>query len=375
LINNNPKPFDSSKGFFNAFRKISYNVRMVSGLLLSICAFSGPLDTPEGNILKDWFNVLSDDRAAYTQWVSVAKAISMPVLKHTKDGKPIYNQLKGELLRAAKQPSVTQLLRRRSEIIAKSVTDPDSSLKIAYYFHRWDRKSATQTLREITQPIVERLPKGGFNQTDPALIGRCVTALRESSRSDHEPVFKAYTAWILSLKEVPSFPNAHGLLYPFALSPKSTLTNQLFADPNSIWNPKTTLKSNYLDMYNTFSSRLMTIPVFQHSVFDMLDDKTIIGTTEVKDDLIALIEPSGVRYKLDRKWDPAETVPDDLKENLRICDKIALAMMQIDEIPFFSPAWPESKRDLAIAKTRVFLKKNAKSLLKRLPFDIALEVR
>jgi hypothetical protein len=317
-----------------------------------------------------WFSVLADDQATPDQWIEAAKQITQFSNEVIRDGEPIIlllppgesPALKGETLRAHKNPSVSDLLFQRLKQIDTSeghgtftnIQEQGADLAIA--FARWDPVAAIPALDwQIAdcQKIFDYWNKSGgmdVRQLDQP-IGQLYAAASQTTSTIWG---QNYAAWIKSdtpktnswmLKDVFS------AMWMASDNPDvAAAADWLFNNSSSPWYSSPTLP-------DLARLPLISVPAYQNAVIRNLGDTTPIGSVKRTNDHVDLDityhgQVIGSRYLFSES---TQLPPQNVEQPMRQCDYWAWKLSDVDGFPYFLPWWPQEKRDATIAAMISFL--------------------
>jgi len=309
-----------------------------------------------------WYGVLQDDTAGRDKWLSAAtQLVETPGVRHL-DGWVTTPQkgdtgMKVEPLRG-RVPSISSLMDKRARQIVEQGERNSSlyshelseALQIGLHLYKWDPKAALPTLQSVSKEI-ER-PHG---QLDVYVFQNCAMHLGEATLAlaklgDKEAV-GAYGDWIAKLKVEWGGRETARAFTPIAVQPDdpqmAALANRLFTDPASPWNLVAASKeeNGSYKVEGIVFSPLLTSKAVVSSVEEILKDKTVIGKTWRSRDSVnySILGPNGserggggMGLPNDGKEDPLAP-KEDVKVDLRFCDKLAGTLGRIKGIPFFRP--------------------------------------
>jgi hypothetical protein len=303
-----------------------------------------------------WYRVLADDGAKPADWAEAATLATRPtnvtVLSSsmvfstsiTTSGGPAAG-FRGEVLRTHAPPSLTALLEKR----ARAVIDTQDRCALAHALVTWD-PGATESAGDA---LFADLAQGELAGQG----GRgCVSSLTlDRVAAHHARALRDYAGWLEHAK-----PDSSGFgdlepFHPMALNLRDTdvarAASVVFAK-GSAWLP--VVKDGKVDLGRLAIVKLpLSIAPLRQRVLEYLDDKTVIGTTEVREERgLSMTFKSGASvgtsvHDGDRRVPAAGT-----KQPLRIADYVAweLSLNQdaFKDTPRFGVYWPEPARNEAL---------------------------
>lgn len=295
------------------------------------------------------FELLKTDTATPEEWEQSARAItlrsdinlvggSIPV-GGCKPGAPA-PPLHGEALRSRQNPSVQDLLiKRTQQLAAKSSA---ASCRVAFASFLWDRSTSLPALQAAagleacrldSQMTAARIAVG-----DPAAAAQWVAAIRSDVA---KPSFFTHE------------------FAPLWLSPAnpvlSAAAQELFANPQAPRSPH----RDFSDIH----SPLLALPVYRAAVLDALNDASAYGSATRSADGYLNIRANNTGWggATPDVSDP-RNVPRGRERTVRVKDMIAWQLSTLDGAPRFQPDWPASDKDPLIAQIADFLKARGDSL-------------
>jgi len=296
-----------------------------------------------------FFEVLADDRASPERWLEAAAYLTTRSDVHLAVGGLWHTEVcdptipvpapYGEDLRPRQNPSVSDLLAKRTAALAAS--NSDLACRMAIKAALWDRTSALPALRSAAALESCRADRfiaiARLSLSDPGAAADWATEIKLEARSP-----------VLSAQELSP-------LWMFPTDPVLQQTAKwLFAWPESPLSP--ILNSEMVD------SPLLTLPVYRQAVLSALVDTKVVGTsTRSQEGLVS--------YRATNRSGgaPAEPgrdarVPQERGRPVRVKDLVALALSRLDGAPGFDLYWPEAHKDAIIKELTGFLKMHQKKL-------------
>ena len=325
----------------------------------------------KGMKLEDrWYAILNDDSAA-SRWLEVAAHITQPenatafpgggsMTNPASTNAPV--RLRGEILRAKSNPSVTELMARRATEVPASnpnAYDLSAACQMGLYLSVWDAPAAgpvAKTLVKRCRTVMQYSEQQ--NSRPDERLGTFVAKLTlVCAQTGDTQAFEDYAAWLKT-----TTPEQLGFFLSESLEPlRKFPTNEvlqaaadsLFSDTNSLWSK---LPWRGAGLSSTIEPEFISVPAFRRLLSRELDKKNVCGFIEWQATNMASFQitnyMSGSRGLALPEGDrPAIGT----KIELRWCDWIAWALANAKQIPLFNPFAPIEKRDEAI--------QNAKGLL------------
>jgi len=312
-----------------------------------------------------WYAILNDD-SARNRWQEAAANIVQPenvtrypggfsTEKPAPTNTPI--RLRGEILRAKTDPSVTELLVRHAlEVPTNNVGSYDLSTccQFAVYLARWDPQAAL--------PVAKTLSKRASTVTKYSgqQLGNFITQLSLVRADTGDPqAFDDYAEWIVT-----TTPEQLGFSRPDYLEPlKKFPTNQvlqsaaekIFAQTNSVWS-RLPWKDNRGG--GAVDSELVAVSAYRVLLCRELEKTNYCGNISWAGDHNYLnynltnFQSGGFQYEIPKELQPTNGAV----AEIRWCDWIAMSLSNGKHIPLFNPFTPVEKRNEAIAKAEELLK-------------------
>ena len=280
--------------------------------------------------------------------------------------------MRGESLRAKKDPSVAELMAKRVPQIAAAdargrsdgayssdeIFFADDATHVVLALARWDVKAAVPVMRAQLLAVQRVHARWPASSQDTLLVGdqtQLFSALEGAG--DSSP--RDYAAWIRAL-QVPDSPSQTRIFQPLWQKPQdpdiAAAAEWLFNDPASPWHclPKT--KNTFGEINQLVASPLLGVAAFQKSLLTNLADKTSIGEIWLQDGRLQT-SPG-----LNLGWNAFFTDDDPLlpkageKRTVRVGDWYALQLSWAEGAPEFEAYWPQEKRDAAIQEAAAFVR-------------------
>lgn len=313
-----------------------------------------------------WYNTLTNDLAK-DRWGEAAGNIiqrrnitSAPGTWFTQvDYLPTNGPapMRGEPLRLKTNPSVSELLAKRTmEIAAQHDANNEFNLHhacgLGQAFAEWDPEAAVPTSRKLIASCAERMG----NAQDPTAwnvccLGEVVGKLTMARvRGGDGQALKDYANWLTTLS-----PDRLGTYIEASLEPMVryhsnaaivALTKNLFGSASSPWS---SLPWKTTGSFNAVESELTKVPAFRQFIARELKKKDVIGfwqwrAPQTLDYEITNISRGGRGIRLPSSGLPA----DGTKIEMRRCDWVAVSFDQKKSSPTFNPFSSVEKRDALI---------------------------
>lgn len=342
-----------------------------------------------------WYRTLADDGAPPTQWMEAAEKIFQPT--NISDGdqwvsiRPIKRgekaKRRGEVLRAKSNPSIAQLLEKRArarlmanaqENSTRRPHDASEAARLALMRHAWEPRDSVPILAEITREYVAIMkPLRGYEENYAHWIGNLTVAqMRSGTKVEAENAASVYGTFIESIERRAGF----GYLNEDAFEPLWTFPKhaRLARTAEHVFGKGDTLRLFEHDPTNKsqgvykamffMRAPLIVHPVVRARILEVLQDRSVIGTVEVRD--------GQVQYKIGEGGGGSRIAAKGAKyngttSNLRICDFCALTLNDLQQYhaekspPAFSRFHlekPEAERDGELRKLADFLRRRGDDL-------------
>jgi hypothetical protein len=326
---------------------------------------------------ETWLAVLADPTMPFTLWLDAAQKIITPIgsprsesAKAEDDGVPIVEDvirpLAGELLRGMKNPSVTELLVRRSDESAKRAWSKDSSdldwrslCKLTYCLGKWDPKAAVPAMRRRLVDLRLKIRDdsqffGQELQYVAPLAANMVDAGLQAGEDDL--LIRDYAAWLYATS-----PSDVRLYFPLVFLPlwrhpdnpgMVELARWLFLAADSPWRP---ILTPQLDAEKASVSPLIGIPAFREFLKRGLADTSIVGDFQVTRESVSFNYKNGGSSRASGYMPDVDMPKPDAKQPLRACDFYATKMSRLEGSPRYEMYWPPARRDAVLKDMARFL--------------------
>jgi hypothetical protein len=322
------------------------------------------------NLDERCYAILNDDSAA-SRWLEAAAHITQPENVTTFPGgcsmtKPVSTnapvRLRGEILRAKSNPSVTGLMARRAtEVPANkpNAYDLSAACQMGLYLAAWDTTAAApvaKTLLKRCRTVMEY--SDPQNSRPDERLGTFVAKLALAcAQTGDAQAFEDYAAWLKT-----TTPEQLGFFLSESLEPlRKFPTNEilqaaadsLFSDTNSVWSK---LPWRGAGLSSAIEPEFISVPAFRRLLSRELDKKTVCGFIEWQMTNMASFQITNYLSGSRELALPEGNRPAiGTKTELRWCDWIAWSLANAKQIPLFNPFAPIEKRDEAIQKAKGLL--------------------
>ncbi len=332
-----------------------------------------------------WYRTLLDDSAGPKPWMEAAgHLIELPdpavpavfggirvAASRSRAGE---GPMKGDVLRSRRNPSVSELIARRTLEIAGVPwprSTPDLQLQgacwMALDLDRWDSKAALPVIQALTtqaRETIDWFPSEGYGQHE-TLVQYIAQFSVIRARAGDRAAFADYVAEIRKWNPEKDQLNGLEAFEPMWTYPDDPAVREaarwLFNDPASPWaaflRKPGTSRLSFRSLSHIYASPLLRSPGFREAVLAMMADRSAIGTARRTHKTAIQLEMSGG----DREGIP---VPEADLEGLavgagqliRTCDYLAWQISAIEGAPRCELYWPQEQRDAAVAECVGFLK-------------------
>jgi hypothetical protein len=318
---------------------------------------------------------LADNQSGYHQWLEAAAQIVQPidvrqhggwVARTTREPGAPPVAIVGEELRAKSHPSVSELMAKRALLVAGrgEVTSSGDqfrgadSLQIGLALAKWDLKASVPTLKALLERAIvltsdSRL-RGNAADSNFPVAGVAVSKLVEAGDAS---AWKLYEDLLVNF-EPDSFinPNVFRPLWTSAKNPNATrIAKQVFLDDDSKLMAFYRRDGNVYQITGNIQSPWLKIPAFRELLIKLLDDKKQIGTVSR--------DQNGIRNRTDKggsgsmgfdfSKDSDSAIGDEA--TFRVCDQVAMHLVQLKGCPIYNPVWKEAKRNSALKQLQKYI--------------------
>jgi hypothetical protein len=325
-----------------------------------------------------WRAALADDAATADQWLEAAARIVQPVDVEMHGGWTSIPQrkpgeipaMRGEALRRGKNPSVAELMARRTEMLARSgrpgseqTFNLQKASNMALHLAEWDPAAAVPVLQAQFARCQAYIANDPLHGSAARILGRSMAQLTLAAhRAGDAAAPGNYAKWLTPLKPDAVSDYLDNVLEPLWRYPDDPAmvkaAQAMFGDTKSPWRDLLAPGSR---IGRGGPSKLLGSPMIglapvRALVGEMLNDQTEIGTASVHDGQLSINITNGgqMGIGLRNAADPlALSAPESFP--IRACDMLAANLSWIDGMPLFEVYWPRERRDQAIARITAFL--------------------
>jgi hypothetical protein len=334
------------------------------------------------SLTERWYRTLRDDSSGYRQWWEAAASIVQPTDPagpafqgaHVRRPESGATPMKGEELRSRRDPSVSELLARRTLEIARAPrqrTIPDVALAnaclLARLLDHWDRKAALPVIRALmtqARESVERDRSEGYSQFFN-LVEFIAGFTLIRARAGEPAALAEYAAEIRKCDVEKDRPNRLDAFEPMWTYPDDPAVREaarwLFNDPGSscaglLRKPGSNRMSSFSNT-NLYASPLLRSAGFREAVLDAMAIKSEVGTVRrCQQTLVQYEVKDGVRGGFSASEADLEGVAQGVDQSIRTCDYIAWQISAIEGAPQCELYWTKEMRDTAVKECVAFLK-------------------
>jgi hypothetical protein len=313
-----------------------------------------------------WFAVLTDDRARPEEWLRAADALVTPDNERFAPGTMVYAgrsvrtgpaggdrpRLVGEPLRARKDPSVTDLFRKR----VGALTDSGQGAWLALCLAKWDEKAARPVLAEQMKRCREARRWSAYVR----VVGALVEAGDPKALDD-------YVAWVQGVKpEMIAFGTEvwefFQLMWLHADHPgMAQASERLFTDKQSPWVPLLVEQTGgraISPAVGFLETAAVRLPGFRKAVLAELRNKGGEGHVTAYHDGSLNLNLKNIYNSGGGGGRGNPEIPREVSGTFRICDFVAWELGEhLAGAPRCELYWPEAKRDAACAACAAFLRR------------------
>jgi hypothetical protein len=327
-----------------------------------------------------WFRILADDDAGAEQWLQAAQNIvrrgdsqlhlaDNGSVKVPKDDPGDATKPRGVTLRAKKNPSVNDLLRKRMRQLATGEDDVwdrnlDRANTLAQVLAEWDGASNLEEFAWLNRTQRARLDLD--KPTDRGHLLKSISSwCPRRVRLGDRKALDEYAEWIVAVRPEKCGSNMRDVLQPlwqYADQPAMVRAADTLFAAGSPWVP---LLQKPFGLYSRdlLTSPLLSLSAYRKAVLAGLADRSPAGTITPHEGGSASIEcalgwSTGTGY-----WKSDPLVPKlNTKAAFRSCDMYAWSLSAIPGMPACQLYWPQAKRDEAVAACAAFLRRHGEHL-------------
>ncbi len=317
-----------------------------------------------------WYRTLADDAADPQQWLQAIGNIVAPADVAQMRGSMFgggwttvparapgeVSPLRGETLRAKKEPSVAGLLVSRMRSLAKQPDDGyhfqlRAVTRVAIALATWDAKLGLEELRWVSE-LIEEATAGDPDDRQLFLIRDAVELYERRHAAGDELALPAYAAWVRGVTPKNASHDCGRLFGPIwrhVEHPAMVETEAwLFGDEDSPWNP--IFADRLFQVRDLFETSLVGLPGFRAQLLRLLADRSRAGRVKAREDgsIDLLVDDGWSGSGGSTEGDPLAPEPG-VEVELRWCDLVAHHLGWIEGLPKLAPYWPEKDRDAAVA--------------------------
>jgi len=338
------------------------------------------------SLAERWYQILADDEMHPKQWLQAAVGVVRPadvrvypggtfsggIIVHSDRKRGEEPGLRGEVLRAKTDPSVTALMAKRAADLGlegdgrpSSATDRmRTSCDMALHLAKWDPAGAVPTLRDLSGTCRDRLHSSPFGGEEAIMLATYWARMASArTMAGDEAALGEYMDWLqkAGLGKVSSYmANVFRPLWEFRNRPVvAVAADRIFNSPDSAWRGFLGEGGEPIGHYaaELFNAPLICVPAFRHYVLRRLGDRTEAGTVTISasGQMVAKAPGGWPSHSTTYPGDPLWPGPD--KEvPFRVCDLYAHLVAGLHGTPQIKLYWPEKERDRAVRACASFLK-------------------
>ena len=287
------------------------------------------------------------------RWMAIARQIVQPGENQ---------MLRGEALRAKRNPSVTELLVGQANFVAEQANHLDqfqgvdainAGTELAGIINKWEAPTAVVPARSLMRRAIALWPDWTtFIMSSGHDLARDIPQLTEIRIEGGDTnALEEYAAWIKSAGEEKVDEYAVEAFEPLWRNPTNsvvaTVSEWLFNDPASPWSKLPWQRSTFHD---PLDSDLVKLAAFRKLLAREMENQVVVGSMQWQSGI-----GINIRYHLPRSsggyhfdWPDAASPTNGTKVDIRRCDWIAWKLAKSKQIPFFNPFETIEKRDKAI---------------------------
>jgi len=319
-------------------------------------------------LVERWYRTLLDDSAGPARWLEAAGGIIQPDLPAgTPFPEPGPQPMKGQPLRAGRDPSVTALMLRRARQMERMNDSPTwrdqrfaDACQMGSILATWDARASLPLLRDLMRGCRTRsdhwLDQENPQNADQNLASSLAGFTEIRVRLGDLQALDQYADWLRTttpkMLEYGTFTGLRPLLAHPSHPALAAAAQWLFNDPKSPWVPLLSEARGQQSPHfqNLFASPLIVVAGFRSGVLAGLADKTPLGTLEMGENRTVQRKIGNVpttsygSSNLD-----LEGVTVGVQYPFRRCDFLASQLSGLEGCPLFDLFWPEARRDEAVA--------------------------
>ena len=289
--------------------------------------------------------------------------------------KPGSRPMKGEPLRAGRDPSVTALMLRRAGQIERT-DDPQSSrdrgfegaCRMGAILATWDEKASLPLLKELSKECRARSNRWRDQENpqnaDQNLASSLAKFTQIRVKLGDIGALHEYAAWLRTTSPTMLEYGTFEALQPLLAQPDhpalASAARWLFNDPKSPWVPLLPEARGEQSSHfrNLFASPLIAVAGFREGVLAGLADKTPLGTVERDENRSVHREIKNLpTMNYSSSYLDLAGVAVGVKYPFRSCDDLASNLSDLEGCPRCDLFWPETRRDEAVTACVAYLKR------------------
>ena len=341
-----------------------------------------------------WMKEIEDESAGRQRWMNATRNLFVRT-NSTREGQWVRTvpiapgepepKFKAEVLRGKVNPSLSELLARRSRRMLaeenKGIFDYESSLILALYLTKWDPDAGLPVLQSATRATILESSRQGsqfnFDIVGPPL-GQAIAARYDLG---DKVAFEEWFEWIKSIEPIAGNDGGKSLYPLFALRSEPSVqkaTDEIFAGKDSKWNLRKLAKADpYAIRHFAFSFFIGTQPV-RDALIEILSDETEIATVSLDGSQMTIkfgnsSHGSSVSDEIRSKETHLPLIVGE--QPVRVCDYVAYLLERLKGAPRVALYWPKEDRNAALAKLRDYFRHLPKDLNEVLPWPYEEEMR
>jgi len=340
-------------------------------------------------LVERWYVTLQDDKAPIGDWLEAASLIVQEADVEVTRGSQFFGSwtripdrnkgrtppLRGEPLRSKKDPSVTELLLRRTrDLIKRNRADEpttEAALQLVLVLTRWDGRACQKEIAEFNQQLAAQTKPSDdrFNASE-SLAGLFKLCARRIETGD-SAASKDYAVLLrrITPREAGGI-NLRQVLEPLWKYPNDAVlaevADELFNGKDSIWNPLMEPREGGMSYHARvlLHGPLINLPAFQKQVLRMLDDRREIGNVRVSGTASLEIEVKQGWNSVSSMMNLTDPLAPKPKASVsfRMCDLYGSALGDILGFPRLELYWPEPQRNVAVERLQTVLRQYGRHL-------------
>lgn len=341
-----------------------------------------------------WMKELENESAGMQRWTDAVKNLFLRS-NSTRIGQWVTTapitpgepepKLKAEVLRKKVNPSLSELLARRSRRFltaeSKGVFDYIYSLHFSLYLYQWDPEAALPLLQtSVKATILESRRWGGQGNVD--IIGPPLAqAVAARHKLGDTAAFQEWFDWIKTKEPIVGNDRGRSLYPLYALRNDPSVqkaTDELFAGKDSKWNLRNLAKSDPYAIKHFALSFFIGTQSVNEALIDILSDETEIATVSLRGSQMTIkFGNSSLGASVSEEQRSKETHMSMIvgEQPVRVCDYVAYLIESLKGAPRVALYWPKEERNAGLIKLREYIKHLPKNLNEVLPWPYDEEMR